>query len=82
MYNIYKYRTSGFAKVGRSGIYAFVLQPRVVERHFLDLGKRYGSVIAVDLVNKVFFFFKQYHLLTAVFVLFRFFYRNLHLTSI
>jgi len=32
-----------------------ILQPRVVERHFLDLGKRYGSVVAVDLVNKVFF---------------------------
>lgn len=26
--------------------------PRVVERHFLDLRKRYGSVLAVDLVNK------------------------------
>lgn len=29
------------------------LQPRVAERHFLDLRKRYGSVIAVDLVNQV-----------------------------
>lgn len=28
-------------------------QPRVVERHFLDLRKKYGSVLAVDLVNKV-----------------------------
>ncbi|OAY65446.1 Phosphoinositide phosphatase SAC7 [Ananas comosus] len=26
--------------------------PRIVERHFLDLRKKYGSVIAVDLVNK------------------------------
>ncbi|KAK1325658.1 Phosphoinositide phosphatase SAC7 [Acorus calamus] len=26
--------------------------PRVVERHFLDLRKRYGSVLAVDLVNQ------------------------------
>ncbi|GAB2282470.1 GTPase activating protein (GAP) for Rho1p [Dionaea muscipula] len=26
--------------------------PRVAERHFLDLRKRYGSVLAVDLVNK------------------------------
>lgn len=26
--------------------------PRVVERHFLDLRKKYGSVLAVDLVNK------------------------------
>ncbi|KAL5706157.1 GTPase activating protein (GAP) for Rho1p [Ranunculus cassubicifolius] len=26
--------------------------PRVVERHFLDLKKRYGAVLAVDLVNK------------------------------
>ncbi|PIN17227.1 putative phosphoinositide phosphatase [Handroanthus impetiginosus] len=26
--------------------------PRVVERHFLDLGKKYGNVFAVDLVNK------------------------------
>ncbi|KAF9608789.1 hypothetical protein IFM89_011558 [Coptis chinensis] len=25
--------------------------PRVVERHFLDLRKRYGSILAVDLVN-------------------------------
>lgn len=29
------------------------LQPRVAERHFLDLRKRYGSVLAVDLVNAV-----------------------------
>lgn len=29
------------------------LQPRVVERHFLDLRKKYGAVLAVDLVNKV-----------------------------
>ncbi|VFQ93501.1 unnamed protein product [Cuscuta campestris] len=26
--------------------------PRVIERHFLDLRKKYGNVIAVDLVNK------------------------------
>lgn len=26
--------------------------PRVVERHFLDLRKKYGTVLAVDLVNK------------------------------
>ncbi|KAJ0041480.1 hypothetical protein Pint_28699 [Pistacia integerrima] len=26
--------------------------PRVVERHFLDLRKKYGSVLAVDLINK------------------------------
>lgn len=26
--------------------------PRVAERHFLDLNKKYGSVLAVDLVNK------------------------------
>ncbi|KAF6157805.1 hypothetical protein GIB67_038273 [Kingdonia uniflora] len=26
--------------------------PRIVERHFVDLRKRYGSVLAVDLVNK------------------------------
>ncbi|XP_072956221.1 phosphoinositide phosphatase SAC7-like isoform X2 [Typha angustifolia] len=26
--------------------------PRVVERHFLDISKKYGSVLAVDLVNK------------------------------
>ncbi|KAL7247450.1 hypothetical protein ACSBR2_002378 [Camellia fascicularis] len=26
--------------------------PRVVERHFLDLRKKYGNVLAVDLVNK------------------------------
>lgn len=29
------------------------LQPRVLERHFLDLRKKYGNVLAVDLVNKV-----------------------------
>lgn len=29
------------------------LQPRVAERHFLDLRKKYGSVLAVDLVNQV-----------------------------
>ncbi|GMP32152.1 hypothetical protein CsSME_00006042 [Camellia sinensis var. sinensis] len=28
------------------------LQPRVVERHFLNLRKKYGNVLAVDLVNK------------------------------
>ncbi|KAF5958063.1 hypothetical protein HYC85_005288 [Camellia sinensis] len=28
------------------------LQPRVVERHFLDLRKKYGNVLAIDLVNK------------------------------
>ena len=31
------------------------MQPRVVERHFLDLRKTYRSVLAVDLVNKVIF---------------------------
>ncbi|KAL6011939.1 hypothetical protein ACLOJK_002405 [Asimina triloba] len=30
----------------------FMLQPKVAERHFLDLSKRYRSVLAVDLVNK------------------------------
>lgn len=29
------------------------MQPRVAERHFLDLRKKYGNVLAVDLVNKV-----------------------------
>jgi len=29
------------------------MQPRVLERHFLDLRKKYGAVLAVDLVNKV-----------------------------
>lgn len=29
------------------------MQPRVAERHFLDLRKKYGTVLAVDLVNKV-----------------------------
>ncbi|CAH9133499.1 unnamed protein product [Cuscuta epithymum] len=27
--------------------------PRVIERHFLDLRKKYGNVIAIDLVNKL-----------------------------
>ncbi|XP_078448417.1 phosphoinositide phosphatase SAC7-like isoform X2 [Wolffia australiana] len=26
--------------------------PKVAERHFMDLSKRYGSIIAVDLINK------------------------------
>ncbi|KAJ6792754.1 phosphoinositide phosphatase SAC6-like [Iris pallida] len=26
--------------------------PKVAERHFFDLGKKYGSVLAVDLINK------------------------------
>lgn len=30
------------------------LQPRVAERHFLDLRKKYGNVFAVDLVNTVY----------------------------
>ena len=29
------------------------MQPKVAERHFQDLTKRYGSIIAVDLVNQV-----------------------------
>jgi hypothetical protein len=29
------------------------MQPRVLERHILDLRKKYGAVLAVDLVNKV-----------------------------
>lgn len=29
------------------------MQPRVAERHILDLRKKYGNVLAVDLVNKV-----------------------------
>lgn len=50
-----KYYKCVFLRVGGSNLYIFsCLQPRVVERHFLDLGKRYGSVTAVDLVNKVF----------------------------
>jgi len=30
-----------------------IMQPRVLERHFLDLRKKYGSVLAIDLVNEV-----------------------------
>ena len=29
------------------------MQRQVLERHFLDLRKKYGAVLAVDLVNKV-----------------------------
>jgi hypothetical protein len=29
------------------------VQPRVLERHFHDLQKKYGAVLAVDLVNTV-----------------------------
>ena len=32
------------------------MQPKVTERHFLDLRKKYGAVFAVDLVNKVHLF--------------------------
>lgn len=41
-------------------------QPKIVERHFLDLLQRYGDVVAVDLTDKVrnsfllFFIFSQY----------------------
>ena len=31
----------------------FVLQARVLERHFHDLQKKYGAVVAIDLVNSV-----------------------------
>ena len=34
-------------------LWSTLLQPRVAERHFLDMRKKYGNVIAVDLVNKV-----------------------------
>jgi len=30
-----------------------VVQPRVLERHFHDLQKKYGAVLAADLVNTV-----------------------------
>ena len=30
-----------------------IVQPRVLERHFHDLQKKYGAVLAVDLVNTV-----------------------------
>lgn len=30
-----------------------MMQPQVIERHFLDIRKKYGAVIAVDLINKV-----------------------------
>jgi hypothetical protein len=30
-----------------------VIQPHVLERHFHDLKKKYGAVLAVDLVNTV-----------------------------
>ncbi|CAN4123749.1 unnamed protein product [Withania somnifera] len=35
-----------------SGCTASFVQPRVAERHFLDLRKKYGNVLSVDLVNK------------------------------
>ncbi|KAK1270942.1 Phosphoinositide phosphatase SAC8 [Acorus gramineus] len=34
------------------GFRSSFLQPKVVERHFLDLTQRYGEVIAVDLTDK------------------------------
>ena len=41
-----------------------LMQPKVAERHFQDLTKRYGSIIAIDLVNQVrishFFFSKPF----------------------
>ncbi|KAK1321287.1 Phosphoinositide phosphatase SAC8 [Acorus calamus] len=39
----------GYLPVGES---PYNLQPKVVERHFLDLTQRYGEVIAVDLTDK------------------------------
>ncbi|CAI0426347.1 unnamed protein product [Linum tenue] len=34
------------------GFRSSFLQPKVVERHFLDLSQRYGDVVAVDLTDK------------------------------
>ncbi|KAF3634900.1 Phosphoinositide phosphatase SAC7 [Capsicum annuum] len=31
---------------------ASFVQPRIVERHYLDLRKKYGNVLSIDLVNK------------------------------
>ena len=36
-----------------NSILVSVVQPRVLERHFHDLQKKYGAVLAVDLVNTV-----------------------------
>lgn len=35
------------------GLLSMFLQPSVLERHFKDLQKKYGAVLAVDLVNTV-----------------------------
>ncbi|RZS15872.1 hypothetical protein BHM03_00047768, partial [Ensete ventricosum] len=35
-----------------NGFTASFVQSHVAERHFLDLSNKYGSVLAVDLVNK------------------------------
>lgn len=48
----------GIVRLQMNAFYLFLtmlycIQPRVVERHFLDLRKKYGAVFAVDLVNKV-----------------------------
>ena len=36
-----------------NSILVSVVQPRVLEWHFHDLQKKYGAVLAVDLVNTV-----------------------------
>jgi len=36
-----------------NSILVSVVQPRVLERYFHDLQKKYGAVLAVDLVNTV-----------------------------
>lgn len=36
------------------------LQPIVIEKHFKDLQRRYGDVLAIDLINQV------YHILKIV----------------
>ncbi|KAE8671451.1 Phosphoinositide phosphatase SAC7 [Hibiscus syriacus] len=39
--------------VQMNGFIASFVQPRVTERHFLDLRKKYGVVLAIELVNTV-----------------------------
>lgn len=40
----------------RSSLRFSYLQPKAVERHFNDVKKRYGDVLAIDLINQVYNF--------------------------
>lgn len=52
-YSLFKQFSGSFFSAKLTSGILHVIQPQVAERHFLDLRKKYGSVLAVDLVNEV-----------------------------